>query len=72
MFIENKMIKLTLNHTKLLDDNTKVSKPSTRKLYQSIQRAMKFTYQTRLFISNKARQLLYIDFFFFKHEEMHY
>lgn len=55
MSIENKMIRYTSNHAKFLDDSTEVSKPGTWELFQSIERVMKFTYQARLPLNNKAK-----------------
>lgn len=55
------MIRLAPNHAKLLNKCVKPTKPDTRRLFWAIQRMAKFTYQAKLPVNNKAKQLFHIN-----------
>ena len=57
------MVRLTLLYVKCLNCLTEFSKPSTRTLFQTIQKFTKTTHLPYLPLSNKPRRLLHVNFF---------
>lgn len=58
--MKHRMIRLALTYAKLLNQY-ETSRAGMRRLFQAIQRTVKFTNQSKLPLSNKARWLLHIN-----------
>ena len=62
--VKHRVVNFTLNHAKLLNHSGESTKPSSRRLFKTIQRFMQMTNKAkRLPVSNKTWRLLHIDFF---------